>query len=162
MTSPRTGATGSTSSPPTSPTVVYDAAWAAEITGVPQEQIEQIAEMMGTIKPMAINCGNGIGDQQNDGHWAQACIDLIEAITGNIGIAGGSGAAMTGAPLPHQDQGYRQALRPLAHDRRRTRPTATWPASPTLSAPRPRVGSRPWPPRSPAPPRPTTRASAAF
>ena len=76
----------------------YDATWAAEITGVPKEQIEQIAEMMGTIKPMAINCGNGIGDQQNDGHWAQACIDLIEAITGNIGIAGGSGAAMTGAP----------------------------------------------------------------
>ena len=72
--------------------------WASEITGIPVEQIEQIAEMMGTIKPMAINCGNGIGDQQNDGHWAQACIDLIEAITGNIGIAGGAGAAMSSAP----------------------------------------------------------------
>ncbi len=76
----------------------YDSAWASEITGVPVEQIDQIAEMMGTIKPMAIFCGNGIGDQQNDGHWAQACIDLIEAITGNIDIAGGSGASMTSAP----------------------------------------------------------------
>lgn len=72
--------------------------WASEITGLPVEQIEQIAEMMGTVKPMAINCGNGIGDQQNDGHWAQACIDLIEAITGNIDIAGGAGAAMVMPP----------------------------------------------------------------
>ena len=29
--------------------------WASEITGLPVEQIEQIAEMMGTVKPMAIN-----------------------------------------------------------------------------------------------------------
>ena len=72
--------------------------WASEITGLPVEQIEQIAEMMGTIKPMGINCGNGIGDQQNDGHWAQACIDLIEAITGNIDIAGGAGASMVMPP----------------------------------------------------------------
>lgn len=76
----------------------YDAAWASEITGVGVEQIEQIAEMMGTVKPMAINCGNGIGDQQNDGHWAQACIDLIEAITGNIDIPGGAGASMIAPP----------------------------------------------------------------
>lgn len=72
--------------------------WAEEITGVAAAQIEQISEMMGTIKPMAIFCGNGIGDQQNDGHWAQACIDLIEAITGNIAIEGGAGAAAPGAP----------------------------------------------------------------
>ncbi len=72
--------------------------WAAEICGLETSQIEQIAEMMGTVKPMAIYCGNGIGDQQSDGHWTQACIDLIEAITGNIAIAGGSGASMTSAP----------------------------------------------------------------
>ena len=72
--------------------------WAEEITGVAAAQIEQISEMMGTIKPMAIFCGNGIGDQQNDGHWAQVCIDLIEAITGNIAIEGGAGAAAPGAP----------------------------------------------------------------
>ena len=72
--------------------------WAEEITGVAAAQIEQISELMGTVKPMAIFCGNGIGDQQNDGHWAQACIDLIEAITGNIAIEGGSGAAAPSAP----------------------------------------------------------------
>ncbi len=72
--------------------------WASEITGIPVAQIEQVAELMGTVKPMAIFCGNGIGDQQNDGHWAQACIDLIEAITGNIEIAGGSGASQSSAP----------------------------------------------------------------
>lgn len=73
-------------------------AWAAQICGVPEEQIESVAKMMGTVKPMAIFCGNGIGDQQRDGHWAQACIDIIEAITGNMEVAGGSGAAMGGAP----------------------------------------------------------------
>ena len=72
--------------------------WASEITGVPTEQIEQIAEMMGTIKPMGIMPGNGIGDQQNDGHWIMACIDLIVAITGNYDIAGGAGAAMVAPP----------------------------------------------------------------
>ena len=72
--------------------------WASEQTGVPVEQIEQIAEMMGTIKPMGFNVGNGIGDQQNDGHWTVACIDLIEAITGNLDIAGGGGAAMVAPP----------------------------------------------------------------
>ena len=72
--------------------------WAEEITGVAAAQIKQISELMGTVKPMAIFCGNGIGDQQNDGHWAQACIDLIEAITGNIAIEGGSGAAAPSAP----------------------------------------------------------------
>lgn len=74
------------------------AAWAEEVTGVPAEQVEQVAQLMGTVKPMAILCGNGIGDQQNDGHWAQACIDLIEAITGNIAVEGGSGASAPSAP----------------------------------------------------------------
>ncbi len=78
--------------------VDYTPEWAAEICGLEVAQIEQIAELMGTVKPMSIFCGNGIGDQQSDGHWAQACIDLIEAITGNIGIAGGAGASMTSAP----------------------------------------------------------------
>ncbi|MEI3231945.1 MAG: hypothetical protein V8S24_12385 [Gordonibacter pamelaeae] len=68
MTSSRTGATGSTSWP--SIMTQYTPEWASPITGVPVEQIYEIARMMGTMKPMAINFGNGIGDQQNDGHWA--------------------------------------------------------------------------------------------
>ncbi|MBS5479262.1 MAG: molybdopterin-dependent oxidoreductase [Coriobacteriia bacterium] len=117
--------------------------WASAITGVPTEQIEQIAEMMGTIKPMGINCGNGIGDQQNDGHWAQACIDLIEAITGNIDVPGGSGAAMIMPPsliptggidilsdrLPASDEDEANGWMAGVAD---------------LVAPRPRAGSRTW------------------
>ena len=68
--------------------------WASEQTGVEAELIEQVAQMMGTVKPMGFNVGNGVGDQQNDGHWTVACIDLIEAITGNLDVAGGGGAAL--------------------------------------------------------------------
>ena len=67
-------------------------AWAAEITGVSEEQIYEIARLIGTVKPMAIQDGNGIGDEQNDGHWGTACISLISAITGNLGIPGGGAA----------------------------------------------------------------------
>ncbi len=47
----------------------YTPEWASPITGIPVEQIYEIARLMGTVKPMGINIGNGIGDQQNDGHW---------------------------------------------------------------------------------------------
>jgi anaerobic selenocysteine-containing dehydrogenase len=76
----------------------YTPDWAAGITGLPVEQIIDIARKMGTIKPMGIMAGNGVGDQQNDGHDALAAICLIEAITGNIGIAGGAGARMVLPP----------------------------------------------------------------
>ena len=72
----------------------YTPAWAAEITGLPEEQIVEVGRRMGTVKPMGINCGNGIGDQSADGHWTVACACIIEAITGNLGIAGGGGAGM--------------------------------------------------------------------
>lgn len=72
----------------------FTPSWAAEITGLPEEQITEVARLMGTVKPMGINIGNGIGDQANDGHWTVACACIIEAITGNLGIAGGGGAGM--------------------------------------------------------------------
>lgn len=72
----------------------YTIDWASGITSVPADQIERVAHMMGTIKPMGINVGNGIGDQQNDGHATVVAVCLIEAITGNLGIAGGGGAKM--------------------------------------------------------------------
>jgi len=72
----------------------FSPAWAAEVTGLPESQIVQIARLMGTVKPMGINVGNGIGDQSNDGHWTVAAVSLISAITGNLGIAGGGGAGM--------------------------------------------------------------------
>ncbi len=76
----------------------YTPEWAANITGLPVDQIYQIARMMGTTKPMGILYGNGIGDQQNDGNWTCISICLIEAITGNLDIAGGGGASMTMPP----------------------------------------------------------------
>ncbi len=73
-------------------------AWAARITGVPASDIVRIARLMATEKPLGIQIGNGVGDQQNDGHWAVACICLISAITGNLAIPGGGGAAKVMPP----------------------------------------------------------------
>ena len=70
----------------------YTPEWASRVTGVPEAQIVEVARMMGTIKPMGINVGNGVGDQQSDGNDAVMAISLIEAITGNIAIPGGGGA----------------------------------------------------------------------
>lgn len=70
----------------------FTPAWAERITGVPMQQIEEVAAFMGTMHPMGIQYGNGIGDQQNDGNWTCIAICLIEAITGNLDIPGGGGA----------------------------------------------------------------------
>ncbi len=75
----------------------YTPEWASPITGVPVEQIYEVARLMGTVKPMAIGFGNGIGDQASDGTSTVQAVCTIEAITGNIGIAGG---ANKGATLP--------------------------------------------------------------
>lgn len=77
----------------------FPPSWASEITGVPEEQIFQIARMMGTMKPMALMDGNGFGDQTNDGTWTAVSIFLIQAITGNLDVPGGNGAALVG-PAP--------------------------------------------------------------
>lgn len=74
--------------------------WAAPITGIAADDIRRVARMMGTMAPMGILYGNGIGDQAVDGHWACASICLIEAITGNLDVPGGGGAPVPpGKPL---------------------------------------------------------------
>jgi thiosulfate reductase/polysulfide reductase chain A len=72
--------------------------WAAPITGIPADQIAELARTMATTKPMCIKTGNGVGDQQNDGSSAMMAITLIEAITGNLDVPGGNYA---GASLPN-------------------------------------------------------------
>lgn len=67
----------------------FPPSWASPITGVPEEQIYQVARMMGTVKPMGIGFGNGVGDQASDGTATIQAICSIEAITGNMGIPGG-------------------------------------------------------------------------
>ena len=74
--------------------------WAAPLTGIAADDIRRVARMMGTMRPMGILYGNGIGDQQVDGHWTCASICLIEAITGNLDVPGGGGAPVPpGKPL---------------------------------------------------------------
>lgn len=72
----------------------FTTAWAADLTGIEEARIIEVAELMGTTKPMSINVGNGIGDQSDDAHWTVATICLISAITGNLLIPGGGGAPM--------------------------------------------------------------------
>ena len=76
----------------------FSPAWASNITGISAYEIERIARLMATESPLGIQIGNGVGDQQNDGHWAVACICLICAITGNLGIPGGGGVGKTMPP----------------------------------------------------------------
>ncbi|MBQ3105922.1 MAG: molybdopterin-dependent oxidoreductase, partial [Eggerthellaceae bacterium] len=76
----------------------YTPEWAAEVTGLPVEQIYEVGRLMGNTKPMGILYGNGIGDQQNDGNWTCIAICLISAITGNLDIPGGGGAAAASWP----------------------------------------------------------------
>lgn len=71
----------------------FTPAWASEKTGISEDEIYRLARLMGTEKPMGILYGNGVGDQQNDGNWEVVAINLIEAITGNLAIAGGGGAS---------------------------------------------------------------------
>ena len=70
----------------------YTPEWAERVTGVPASQIVEVARMMGTIKPMGIATGNGVGDQQSDGNAAAMAMSIIVAITGNLAIPGGGGA----------------------------------------------------------------------
>jgi len=71
--------------------------WAAEKTGLPAEQILEAARMIGTIKPMVLNQGNGCGDQARDGTAQSSAQRLIQAITGNLDIPGGGGSTQ---PMP--------------------------------------------------------------
>ena len=62
-------------------------AWAAAIAGVPEAQIERLAELVGTVKPATINAGFGIQRYTNSGQTLRAMIALL-ALTGNVGRPG--------------------------------------------------------------------------
>ena len=76
----------------------YTPEWAAPITGIPAERITEVARMMGTIKPMVIKTGNGVGDQTNDGTSTIMAMCLISAITGNLDVPGGNYSGGTAGP----------------------------------------------------------------
>jgi thiosulfate reductase/polysulfide reductase chain A len=77
--------------------------WASPITGVPVEQIREVARLIGTTHPTFTRIGNGVGDQTNDGTATVMAINLIAAITGNLDVPGGhfnSAFARPGMALP--------------------------------------------------------------
>ena len=73
--------------------------WAEHRCGIDASLIERTARLMGTVKPMGIICGNGVGDQSRDGHWTVVAIQLIGALTGNFGIPGGGSDQVPLAPM---------------------------------------------------------------
>jgi thiosulfate reductase/polysulfide reductase chain A len=71
----------------------YPPEWAAPITGLAAGKIREVARLIGTLKPMFLKTGNGIGDQTTDGTSTIMATSLISAITGNLDISGGYYAA---------------------------------------------------------------------
>ena len=65
----------------------YTPQWAAEITGVPAEQIRNLARDYATTKPAAIFCNAGISHQLG-AFDTYRTLTFLAAITGNIGVPG--------------------------------------------------------------------------
>jgi anaerobic selenocysteine-containing dehydrogenase len=61
--------------------------WAAQVSGVPKEQIKRLAELIAASPPVTICAGFGMQRYSNSGQTMRAMIALL-AITGNIGKTG--------------------------------------------------------------------------
>jgi anaerobic selenocysteine-containing dehydrogenase len=62
--------------------------WASDITGIPLETIRSLAQMYSGKSPASIVIGYGLQRYCNGGNTVRS-IDILGAITGNIGISGG-------------------------------------------------------------------------
>ncbi|HKI83411.1 MAG TPA: molybdopterin-dependent oxidoreductase [Candidatus Krumholzibacteria bacterium] len=65
----------------------YTPDWAARICCIPEEQVRELARLIGTIAPLTINAGFGMQRYSNSGQTMRAMIALL-ALTGNIGKRG--------------------------------------------------------------------------
>ena len=71
--------------------------WAADLCGVPADQIRRLAREIAGAKPCAINQGWGPQRHANGENEARA-IFLLACVTGNVGISGGGTGGREGAP----------------------------------------------------------------
>jgi len=69
--------------------VKHDAAWAAEITGVPVAQIASLARRYATTRPAMILLGGSSMHKGAQGWEAARAVSCLPALTGNLGIPGG-------------------------------------------------------------------------
>ncbi|WP_192456793.1 DmsA/YnfE/YnfF family dimethyl sulfoxide reductase [Musicola keenii] len=67
-------------------------AWAADITGIPQDRIIKLAREIGSTKPAYICQGWGPQRQMN-GELTSRAIAMLPILTGNVGINGGNSGA---------------------------------------------------------------------
>jgi anaerobic selenocysteine-containing dehydrogenase len=66
----------------------YSPAWAARITGLPSDQITDLARTYATIKPACIDHGNGLEHAPSSNNAVRA-VAILMAITGNLDRPGG-------------------------------------------------------------------------
>jgi len=76
----------------------YTPKWAEAITGLPADQIREVARLYGTIKPACIVPGNAF-DQTADSNNAVRAVAILIAITGNLDRPGGN-IVPTGNNMP--------------------------------------------------------------
>ena len=75
----------------------HDAAWAAEITGVPVAQIISLARRYATTRPAMILLGGSSMHKGAHGWEAARAVACLPALTGNLGVPGGGMGPRHGA-----------------------------------------------------------------